>query len=350
MVTNRVGISRQPSGHRSRALLFVLALSLSAFSISPSVAASAPSAPQYVEAMAGPTQVAVTWDPPSSTGGESLNYTARVWTVPPPTASPVFASCSTTELGCVVGGLATGTNYYVDVIASNSAGTSGPSAMKPISPGNAGSPPSNVSATSDSSGRVRVEWTPPTALGTGQFAWYTAEVFTGSEISTGAYTAYCTADPASATSCFIGGLKLGTTYYVQVRTVSSLGSSYPSSPRYKVFTGTATGSSSTPTPSASIATSNLTAPESVKVVALSKSVRVTWKAPTVTSGKRVTYYRAGVYSKAGVLLSFCRTKATIFSCTIPKLKPKVAIDIGVVALYTGAESPRSKLITVTPKA
>lgn len=97
-----------------------------------------PSAPQYVEAMAGPNEVAVTWDAPSSTGGESLNYTARVWTVPPPTTSPVFASCSTTGLGCIIGGLVSGTNYYVDVIAGNSAGASGPSAMKPISPGKAG--------------------------------------------------------------------------------------------------------------------------------------------------------------------------------------------------------------------
>lgn len=349
-MTNRVNTSRQPSGYLGRVLFFILALLFSTFSIPPSMAASVPTAPQYVEAMAGPTQVAVTWDLPSSTGGESLNYTARVWTVPPPTSSPVFASCSTTGLGCIIGGLVSGTAYYVDVVAANSAGTSGPSAMKPISPGNAGSPPSNVSATSDSSGRVSVKWTPPTALGTGQFAWYTAEAFTGPEISAGAYTAYCTADPASATSCFIGGLKLGTTYYVQVRTVSSLGSSYPSSPRYKVFTGTASSSSPSTTPSASTSIDTLTAPQSVKVVALSKSVRVSWKAPKATDGKKITYYRAGVYSKAGVLLSFCRTQATVFTCTISKLKPKVAIYIGVVALYSGAESPSSKLIAVIPKA
>ncbi len=334
---------------KRRTLFFILTLSLTAFAPTPSNAASVPSAPQYVEAMAGATQVAVTWDVPSSTGGEALNYTARVWTVPPPTNSPVFASCSTTGLGCIIGGLVSGTAYYVDVIATNSAGVSGPSAMKPISPGNAGSPPTNVTATSDSSGRVTVKWTPPTALGTGQFAWYTAEAFTGSEISAGAYVSYCTADPASATSCLISGLKLGTTYYVQVRTVSSLGSSYPSAPRYKVFNGSASSASPTPKPSTSVSSSTLTAPQSVKVVALSKSVKVSWKAPKSTGGKKVVYYRAGVYTKSGVLLSFCRTRATIFNCTIPKLKPKVTVYIGVVALYSGAESQRSKLIAVVPK-
>jgi len=349
-MTNRVGTGRHTSVHISRVLFFLLALSLSEFSISPSVAASAPSAPQYVEAMAGANQVAVTWDPPSSTGGESLNYTARVWTVPPPTTSPVFASCSTTDLGCVVGGLISGTNYYVDVIASNSAGAGAPSAMKPISPGNAGSPPTNVSATSDNTGRLTVKWTPPTALGIGQFAWYTAEVFTGSEISAGAYTAYCTADPASATSCFIGGLKLGTTYYVQVRTVSSLGSSFPSTPRLKVVAGTAVSSSPSASTSSSTSTNTLTAPQSVKVVALSKSVRVSWKAPKVTGGKKILGYRAGAYGPALTLLSYCKTKATVFTCTILKLQAKKAIYIGVVALYSGVESPRSKLIAIIPKS
>jgi len=342
---------RQPSGHIGQVVFVILAFLLSTLQISPSVAASAPGAPQYVEAMAGSTQVAVTWDPPSSNGGESLlNYTARVWTVPPPTTSPIFASCTTTNLGCIVSGLASGSAYYVDVIASNSAGPGGPSVVRSISPGGAGFPPSNVSATSDSKGLLTVRWTPSTSLGTGTFAWYTAEVFTGPEISVGSYSGFCTESSATASSCLIGGLKLGATYYVQVRTVSSVGSSFPSSPRYLVVAGAAASPTPTPKPSASLSTSTLTAPQSVKVVALSKAVRVTWKAPKVTNGKKVTYYRAGIYSKAGRLLSFCKVKATIFTCTLTKLKPKVAIYIGVVALYSGAESPRSKLITVVPKA
>lgn len=349
---NRRFRNQQPSGYFDRVLFFILAFVLSTFAIPASVAASVPSAPQYVEAMAGPTQVAITWDAPSSTGGESLTYTARVWTVPPPTTSPVFASCSTTGLGCVIGGLVSGTAYYVDVIAANSAGTGGPSAMKPISPGNAGSPPSNVIATSDSSGRVSVKWTPPTSFGTGQFAWYTAEAFTGPEVSAGSYVSYCTADPSSATTCFMGSLKWGATYYVQVRTVSSLGSSFPSAPRVRVVIGTNSSASSTPTPkpTSTISTSTLTAPQTVKVVALSKAVKVTWKAPKVTNGKKITYYRVGIYSKSGQLLSFCRVKAPLLTCTLTKLKPRVTIYIGVVAMYSGAESPRSKLIAVVPKA
>lgn len=351
-MTKRTLVGQEPSGNFGRVFFFVLALLVGGISMPSSSAASVPSAPQYVEAMAGPTQVAITWDAPSSTGGESLNYTARVWTLPPPTTSPVFASCTTTGLGCLIGGLVSGTPYYVDVVAANSAGTSGPSSMKPVSPGNAGSPPSNVVASSDSSGRVTVKWTPSSSLGTGQFAWYTAEAFTGPEFSAGSYVSYCTADPASATTCFISNLKLGSTYYVQVRTVSSLGSSFPSSPRVRVVVGTSSNASATPKPSSSAtsAVGTLTAPQSVKVLPLSKAVKVTWKAPKVTNGKKITYYRVGIYSKAGQLLAFSRVKAPLLTCTLTKLKPKVAIYVGVVALYSGAESPRSNLIAVIPKA
>ena len=114
---------------RSRIILiFSLSLLLNPFQSIPAYAASPPSPPQYVEAMADVNQVAITWDAPGNNGGESnLNYTARIWSLPPPTNSAAIASCSTTQLGCIIGGLISGTVYYVDVIASNSAGAGAPS-------------------------------------------------------------------------------------------------------------------------------------------------------------------------------------------------------------------------------
>jgi hypothetical protein len=139
---------------------------------------------------------------------------------------------------------------------------------------------------------------------------------------------------------------LGTTYYVQVRIISSLGSNYPSFPRYKVVAGTAAGA--TPTTSAT-SKPKLTPPQLVKAVALSKSIRVSWKAPASTAGKTILGYRAGAYGPTGSLLPYCKTSARVFTCTIMKLKPKIATYIGVVALYSGVESPLSKLIAVIPK-
>jgi hypothetical protein len=50
------------------------------------------------------------------------------------------------------------------------------------------------------------------------------------------------------------------------------------------------------------------------------------------------------------LLSYCKTTARVFTCKIVKLKSKIATHIGVVALYSGVESPLSKLIAVIPKS
>lgn len=311
--------------------------------ISHSEAASPPSNPQYVEAMAGNNEVAVTWEVPSSSGGETLNYTARVWTLPPPTNTPAFGSCTTSGLGCVIGGLVSGATYYVDVIATNSAGASGPSASKSISPGSAGSPPTNVSAKNDGTGKITISWTPPTNLGKGQFAWYTAEVFTNPDISAGAYKFYCTADPASATSCFVVGTKAATTYYVQVRTVSSLGSSYPTWPRFALSATT----TATPTTSSKPSTTvKLPVPQNVKAVLQGKSIKVSWKAPVFVSGKLVTGYTVTENYLTGKLITTCKTKVKILTCLLPIRDAKTSVSVQVFAVYGSGVLAGSKILTV----
>lgn len=338
---------------RNIAIIFLLLCSGVALNVSPTFAASPPSAPQYMEAMAGSSQVAVTWEAPSSNGGEtSLKYTVRVWTLPPPTASPVFASCTTTSFGCVISGLVSGTVYYVDVVAVNSAGTGAPSAARSISPGAAGSPPNSVSAAIDAKGLMTVKWAPLTSFSGATFAWYHAEAFTSPEISIGSYSGYCTDSSISASSCLIGGLKSGVNYYVQVRTISSVGSSYPSSPRFLVAALASLASSSTPSPTQSSSGSSvkLTAPQQVKVVALFKAVRVTWKAPSVTGGKTILNYSVGVFSPSGAAITTCKTMAKLFYCTINGLKALQKVYVGVTARYSDGLSPVSKLIAVTPKS
>ncbi len=252
-----------------------------------------------------------------------------------------------------------GTSYYVDVIATNSAGSSEPSAMRTVSPGAAGSPPTNVSASSDAQGRVTISWTPTTNLGTGQFAWYSAEVFTSPEISAGAYKFYCNADPASAKSCLVVGLKLGTTYYVQVRTVSSLGSSYPSSPRFSVIAGSAftanPGVTKSPTPSASPppsknptanSTTKLPPPALVKAVLSGKTVRVSWEAPVAVAGKIISWYTVGEFYANGSLITTCKTKPNAFTCSVPIRDAKGTDRIEVYAAYGVGVLSGAKAIVV----
>lgn len=336
----------------------------------PSWAATTPSAPQYVEAMADTTQAAITWEAPSSNGGETaLTYTARVWTVPPPTATPVFTTCTTTQFGCIVTGLTSGTPYYVDVIASNSAGPGAPSAVRTMTPGGAGKAPSNVSATSDSKGLVTIKWTPITNAGTGVFSWYTAELFTSPEISIGTYSGYCTESNISASSCFIGGLKLGSTYYAQVRIYSSLGSGFPSTPRFRVVAGAAATPSATPTPTQTTPSATATPtptqssspkatpgktglatgsdpPLQVKVVALYKAIKFSWSPPKHTGGLKILGYRASAFGGSDVLLHECRTSAKILTCTIKNLDSKQAYNVAVYVVYAGKESRNSQIFRV----
>jgi len=339
--------------------------------------ANPPSAPQYVEPMSDTNQVAITWDPPSSNGGESsLTYTARVWSLPPPTNSVVFASCTTTQLGCIVSGLISGTVYYVDVIASNSAGPGAPSASRSVSPGASGKPPSNVTATSDAKGLVTVKWMPLTSAGTGTFAWYRAEVFAESEIGIGSYSGYCTSGAITDSSCLIGGLKLGTTYYVQVRTYTSLGSGFPSFPRVKIITGTPAAPSATPapsksTPSASASASTTTSQsggvkgtpiatgkaissspaQSVKVVALSKALRVSWSPPKYTGGLKILGYRVEAFGAGtDAIMHQCRTSAKILTCTLKNLGSKQVYQGAVYVVFAGKESQPSKSFRVTTKS
>jgi hypothetical protein len=342
-----------------------------------SFAATPPSVPQYVEAMSDSNQVAVTWDSPSSNGGEALlNYTVRIWSLPPPTTSAVFATCTTTKLGCIVSGLISGTTYYVDVFASNSGGVGAPSAAKAITPGAAGKAPANVTATSDSKGLLTIKWTPLTSLSSGVFAWYTAEVFTAEDISIGAYSGFCTEGSITGSSCIIGGLKLGQVYYAQVRTVSSLGSGYPSWPRIRVVAGGSANSSPSPSPTQAVpvpsasATTTVKAtssggskatpiatglasgssyPRDVKVAALSKALKFSWNPPKYTGGLKILGYRADAIGGSEKLLHECRTTAKVFTCTIKNLEPMQVYNVAVYTMFAGKESPSSKIFRVVTK-
>ena len=81
----------------------------------------APSAPRDVVGVAGDGQVALSWTPPLSDGGEAItSYTA--------TASPGGATCTVTTTTCTISRLSNGTAYTFTVTATNAEGTSAPSA------------------------------------------------------------------------------------------------------------------------------------------------------------------------------------------------------------------------------
>ena len=88
------------------------------------VPATVPGAPRTVRATAAVKSAVITWLVPSSTGGSAITgYTARAWDAS--TGGSQISSCGWTSgtLTCTIPTLVTGTRYYVDVVATNVAGT-----------------------------------------------------------------------------------------------------------------------------------------------------------------------------------------------------------------------------------
>ena len=91
--------------------------------------------------------------------------------------------------------------------------------------GIAAGPPTGVSATPGDT-TATISWTAPASLGTGTLTGYTATATAG--------TATFTCSTTSAVTCVISGLTDGTTYSVTVITLTTDGSSPPSSPAVNV--------------------------------------------------------------------------------------------------------------------
>ena len=159
----------------------------------------------------GDGALAVSWTAPVYDGGSRVtSYTAWV--------SPGDIECSTQGLTCVIDGLESGQSYAVRVAATNSAGTSAPSATTTGVPGSRPNPPTSVTARAGVN-QAKVIWAPPTSDGGSPVTSYTAA-------STPAGLSCTTA--ASARSCYVTGLSNGAAYTFMVTATTAIGTSVAS--------------------------------------------------------------------------------------------------------------------------
>lgn len=125
----------------------------------------------------------------------------------------------------VISGLLNGSSYSVKIRATNAIGTSTESNSTLGTPAGVPTSPRTVTVTAAPTSVV-VAWTAPISTNGSAITNYTAYAFTAS--TGGSSVGSCT---VNALTCTIAGLSNGTTYYVEVVAINSVGNSLASSPR-----------------------------------------------------------------------------------------------------------------------
>ena len=267
--------------------------------------ATAPSAPQSLQATAGNAQVSLTWTAPSSDGGSAITgYRVYRGTAPNPTVA------LTPDLGVVTSFLDSGrTNgqiYYYKVTALNAIGesvASNEANATPSAPATAPSAPQSLQATAGNA-QVSLAWTAPSSDGGSAITGY--RVYRGTAPNP---TVALSPDLGVVTSFLDTGRTNGQIYYYKVTALNAIGESVASNE------ANATPSAPATAPSA---------PQSLQATAGNAQVSLSWTAPSSNGGSAITGYR-------------------VYRGTAPNPTVALTPDLGVVTSFldTGARTGRS---------
>ena len=182
-------------------------------SVTISYVTGVPGAPTNLFGVAQDSAVALSWNPPVSTGGADISdYIVQYAPASSPTSWTTFDDGVSTSTGAVVTGLTDGTAYVFQVAAVNSFGTGDPStASASISPS---APPSapTISTVTPGDGSLSVAFPAP-ASGSPILNYEYQVDGSGNWISAGTASSPLT----------VTGLVNGTQYSVQIRAVSAIG-------------------------------------------------------------------------------------------------------------------------------
>ncbi len=184
---------------------------------SSSTLAFAPSAPTGVTATAGSNSALVSWTAPTATGGDPVTgYTVTA------IGDSGNESCTSATASCTVTGLTNGTNYTFTVTATNSAGTSPPSApSSAVTPTGAPDAPTGVTATAGDT-EASVSWNPSGSEGSTVLS-YTVTATDATTTANGGETCTYTVTVPEVDECSVTGLTDGDSYTFTVTATNGNG-------------------------------------------------------------------------------------------------------------------------------
>lgn len=233
-------------------------------------------APGSLVALAGTSQVSLSWTAPTSTGGSTVaTYVVEKSADGGVTWSTVTTVATGTSY--VVTGLTNATTYSFRVSAVNASGAGISSAPATATPFTTPGTPTGLSVVSATSQAVLV-WSTPSSDGGTSITGYKVEQSTDG----GATWSSLVANTGSASTVYVvSGLTNGSAYRFRVSAVNAAGVGSAS-----------TYASATPSGTA-------TAPRSLTATASDGQVALAWVAPSSTGGNAVTGYFVEVSSNGG---------------------------------------------------
>jgi len=282
--------------------------------------ATTPQAPEIDSATRLNGGAVIAWDPPADNGGDDVvSYLVRVTQ-----GSNFVSEATTTERSLTLDGLSNGVIYGVTVSATNTVGTSGPSAHAYVTPATVPEAPLSTTVLRQNAG-ADVSWDVPPNNGGDLITGYRINIRNGNGDRNGNdnVTSFVTTQSPYS----IRGLENGTTYSVTVNAINSVGEGEASDP-VEVTPATV------PDP-----------PTRLNAIASNGGASLEWSPAENDGGDPVTLYRVRVWNEAVVVAEF---ETTALSSSVTGLANGVDYRITVTSINSVGEGTASAPVLVTP--
>ena len=291
--------------------------SLSTTPVVSNALSTVPGAPTSIATFPGSSSIGVSWNAPSSNGGQVINgYTVAA------TGGATTLTCTTTSTSCTLNNAVPGISYSITVFATNGLGNS--LSTTPVVSNAASSAP--VWGNSDPSpivvagnGSLTVSWNSPSSNGGSPITNYIA----AADINISNSPAYSC--QATSLSCTITGLTNGTSYRVWVWAVNSVGRSGTSSSPVGVPLSSKPG-----------------APTGVTATFQGELMVVSWLSPITDGGSPITSYTATISGGTNPIIC----QSTTLTCSASGTITGTNYSISVTATNAKGTSTSSSSISI----